>query len=317
MLKVLLQELQNTIPGSLERLVCRASFESRSTSVAKALAASHPTHAVVLASKIRSSFASKHTKELNLLLAQTRPHLLDHERPDLTAELLRNIARESCSPGGKTLIDITTFRREELLILLRMLVESFRPDTDCDLAYVEAADMSTEWLSRGTVGFRSVLGYSGNIAPSRSLHLVVMLGFEVQRARDIIDNYEPSQLTVGYGRSDASIRPAFHERNLTFFKALKSWYGREFSEFQFSLLDPLDAKAELADAIGTSNRNVVIAPMNNKLSTIGAGLLAIENDTLQICYSLVSEYNQAEYSTPGTHVYLISLREMMPTLDSR
>jgi hypothetical protein len=314
MLKVPLGTLRQAIQGPITHLVCRVSFETRSTSVAKELLQTATVPTTIFASQRRSSAAAKNIKELLSLTGHGPSDLLDPAKPEMTAQRFLELAREVCAASGKVIIDISTFRREELLILLRMLAHSYGPTTDCELVYVEAAEMSSEWLSRGTVGFRSVLGYSGEVVPSRGSHLIVMLGFEVQRARDIIDNYEPTQLTVGYGRREASIRESFHERNLAFFKTLKSWYGRNFSEFQFSLIDPLDTMRDLKDTMSDSTRNVVIAPMNNKLSTLGAGLLGIANQTIQICYSLVSEYNEEEYSTPGEHAYVMSLRDMLSAI---
>lgn len=41
--------------------------------------------------------------------------------------------------------------------------------------------------------------------------------------------------------------------------------------------------------------NTIIAPMNNKISTIAAGLASIENTDIQLCYASVKLYNKAGY----------------------
>lgn len=92
---------------------------------------------------------------------------------------------------------------------------------------------------------------------------------------------------------------------------MKSIYGDNFFGFDFSLLDPVQTMHDLKSFIDIGPiANVVIAPLNNKLSTIGAGVLAMNNPRVQICYGSVLEYNEAEYSIAGSHAHIISLKDL-------
>ena len=50
--------------------------------------------------------------------------------------------------------------------------------------------------------------------------------------------------------------------------------------------------------------NTVIAPMNNKISTVGAALAALKNPNIQISYAQADIYNVVGYSMPNDDYYL-------------
>ena len=56
-----------------------------------------------------------------------------------------------------------------------------------------------------------------------------------------------------------------------------------------------------------SGHNALIAPMNTKISTVGAALLAMEDDTIQLCYATAHQYNEKGYSTPGQECYYFNV----------
>ena len=67
--------------------------------------------------------------------------------------------------------------------------------------------------------------------------------------------------------------------------------------FEISCINPILTKKRIQEQIDKyPNYNVVIAPMNNKISTLGASLLAIEMPEIQICYSSPNIYNVDGYS---------------------
>jgi hypothetical protein len=55
----------------------------------------------------------------------------------------------------------------------------------------------------------------------------------------------------------------------------------------------------LEKAAMSDNYNIVVCPMNTKISTIGVGLAALQNNKIQIAYARAIEYNEAGYSTPS------------------
>lgn len=190
-----------------------------------------------------------------------------------------------------------------LVAILRLVVQ--RGSTGGEIVYVGATKMA-EWMSGQVTGYRSVIGYAGEMWPSRPTRLVVLMGFEFARARSIIDNFEPKTLVLGKGSRSESITPELAEKNDEFYRALRSQYDNVEATFEFSARDPVRVAEELEEAVPLdSSSNVIIAPLHTKLSTIGAGLFAQRHRTVQICYAPVEAYNEQAYSTPGAEAFLL------------
>ncbi len=93
------------------------------------------------------------------------------------------------------------------------------------LAYVSARDMG-QWLS-GEVHDGSIRSWIRRRYQTvlRRTRLVVLLGFEVGRARSIIESYEPKQIVLGMGGKSESISDDLYYRNKELFDQL----AREFA----------------------------------------------------------------------------------------
>ncbi|PKM45200.1 MAG: hypothetical protein CVV05_07470 [Gammaproteobacteria bacterium HGW-Gammaproteobacteria-1] len=137
-----------------------------------------------------------------------------------------------------------------------------------------------------------------------------MTGFEVERAWNIVSKYEPDLVSIGIGAKDNSISMEFYERNCKFAKELESLFGVAVGHFEFSLTDPYETGAALIAYIDShnGNYNTVVAPLNNKLSTIGAGLAAIKNKNIQLCYAQPEAYNAETYSVPDENCYVVDIQ---------
>jgi len=210
-------------------------------------------------------------------------------------------------------IDITSFTHEALLIVLRVLAVHRKPTDRITCLYNGASEYSVglpaeeKWLTKGVGEIRSVLGYSGQIIPTQKTHLIVLVGFETERAERIIAAYEPNELSLGYGSLLESISPPLHDLNRKFHKKLREKY-RKVSEFTFSCEDAFAAKAAvLKQANARPDFNVFIAPMNTKISTVGVALAAFDNQAIQLCYASAERYNFEAYSTPSDDCYFFDL----------
>lgn len=202
------------------------------------------------------------------------------------------------------IFDITTFTREALIISIGILFYKREYINPAFLLYTPASNMSEEWLSRGFRAVKSVLGYPGERSSLKPLHIVVMTGFELERAKYIIDEYEPDLISIGVGNCNESIKPEYYKRNEKFVNDLANYYGSNVERFCFSLIDPGRTAKELEDYISKfSEYNTVIAPLNNKISTVGAALYGLKHEDAQICYLPAEEYNTANYSEPDDVVY--------------
>ncbi len=225
---------------------------------------------------------------------------------------------------GSIVVDITSLSHELLVVILGAL-HSFDIMKRVTLLYVGASEYSSNtadnavWLSRGVRSIRSVLGFPGTMLPSKRLHLIILAGFEVERASEVIIRYEPASLSIGVGHKDQSVSVELHKKNIQFFERLNQFVEEHNAEtqevlnFEFSCVDPYQTKQQLLAHIdglpSLSDKNIVICPLNTKLSTVGVVLAALERSEIQICYAEPDEYNTDGYSKPGGFVTIVSLEE--------
>lgn len=201
-------------------------------------------------------------------------------------------------------IDCTTFSREALIVCLAMLY-SHCPAAQVRVAYV-SPDIHGKWLSRGYRKVRSIVGFSGVQQASRPNVLIVLSGFEGDRTVKLIEEYEPTQVLLGFG--DPPTIPSFLERNLSEHKLV---LGRtDVKDFRFpadSISDCTAAVEKLIEPL-LERCNIVIAPMSTKLSTLAVFNVAERHREIQLAYCLPGEYNYADYSTGTSRVFIEDLR---------
>lgn len=215
------------------------------------------------------------------------------------------------------LIDSTTFTHETLLILLKIFELDQNFLGELYIVYVGASGYSIneineadKWLSKGIKTIRTILGYSGFTDPTAKNHLMILFGFESERTKKIIDEYEYEYVSLGFGDVDESIQDNHQKLNFERHKKLLEDYPNA-KEFSFSLVNPYDTKNALLKHISKykyENYNTVIAPLNNKISTIGACLAAIENSDIQLAYAQPLIYNIDGYSEPNNQIYFFQLK---------
>lgn len=241
---------------------------------------------------------------------------------ELADALVASIKPITDCPDNLLVVDVTSFSHELLVVLLGLLY-SMGVEDKVTLVYVGASDYSfntqddAAWLSRGVRSIRSVLGFPGTMLPSKKLHLVVLAGFEVERAAEVIGRYEPSSISIGLGNRAQSVSDTHHDKNRLFFDRLTEFvreqdaYAQDIDHFEFSCVDPLVTKQQLLSHIESlkkaGDKNIVICPLNTKLSTVGVVLVALENPEIQICYAEPDEYNVEGYSKPGSEVSIVYL----------
>lgn len=315
MSKYSVEELRPIIDLRKPILLNKVGFEDRSiTSVI-----AHPdlkwTKVLTLASTERSDKAHANLERLehalNLKGAAINVIAELSETDPLDVELSISRALDTLENNwsdGELWIDFTALRREELLILVRLLVERYDANSLCKIfgLYVSAAKMG-KWLSGDIVDIRSVVGYPGEISPARSTTLIILMGFEINRARAIIEAYEPSQVFLGTPALEGSINRVLFERNQEVVRRVSEDYTEIVSrKFSFSANDPSKALSDLSAILSEcGDDNVVIAPLHTKISTLAAGVVALRNPKIQICYAAVDEYNEAAYSKQSGEIYLL------------
>ncbi len=302
-----IQDLQEGVNLPVDVFVCSASFEDRCRTIPGRIEKSQTKTALVCRNQdLIHVVGDNYTAIMDHFGGNGQAVELNTADPLIGADsLMSSIEKEVNSGANKFLIDITTFTHEAMLILLKIISLVVPKEADVvfcynpALSYPGASQDEKGWLSKGIGEIRSVLGYSGLYQPERKSHLIVLVGMEGERAEKLIDAYEPNIVSLGKGLQESSISDTLHDVNNFYFKKLKSKY-QNLNKFEFSCTNPLDAKdAILSQAELFPDHNVVVAPMNNKISTAGAALASMEMPQLQLCYAHANEYNVDKYSIPS------------------
>ena len=306
-----IREIESTVlPNHLgeEQIVFlgRCSYEDRSYTAYRQLKSEQLLQEYFFASKHESDQAKELRKQENLstdvFVLDTHDPLQTRRKISFVLDLVRSLDEEFL-----LIVDITAFRREELLILLRfILYDNSQLQHNTRFVYSSAVAMGS-WLSKNVRSFRPVIGYPGEIRASRKTHLIVLAGIEHHRVEAAIEAYEPVSISLGTSPLGESVSDEIHRRNMELRDYMKGRFERIKSEFNFSATNPLQVKSVLSEEVRElRDKNTVIAPLNTKLSTIGAGAFAIENPRIQLCYSEVEAYNTKNYSEASGLVYLLS-----------
>lgn len=312
--RIRLDDLTERLAGDIELFICSASFERRCQSIADKLAPGMVKNVLIAENQNHLHLHGKNPAQLKRRFpGKYSMVMLDTTDPMKTASNLRTSLDNFPDVSGKRiLIDITTFTHEALLILLTLIKFKFkRAQIEC--VYIGAGEYSLgdaekdKWLSKGVGEVRSVLGFPGEFLPSRKLHLIILVGFEDDRATELIRRYEPSMISLGYGETSELEAKNHSSINRNRFQMVKAIYGSA-NEFTFLCYDPEKTKSCIERQAGLrKDMNVIVAAMNTKLSSVGAALAAFDNEAIQLCYAQAHSYNYEHYSSPGEHVYLYDL----------
>ncbi|SHJ40798.1 hypothetical protein SAMN02745146_3064 [Hymenobacter daecheongensis DSM 21074] len=317
--KVQLSDLASLYPDNIDLFICCASFETRCLSIAKALTPGRISKSLICFSEDPAGLGPKFKANKSILLqrfaASATEAPLRHNDPIATANTL--VSRLSVLAKEEVricVVDITTFTHEALLILLRVLTIVFHKSS-CNITFVYAAaqeysvgdPQSKKWLTRGVGTVRSVLGYGGEMNPAKGIHLVILMGFEQERARKLVELFEPAKVSLGIGRKATSVNESHYRINMFSFKNL-AIRKEEVDKFNFSCTSPDQTRKDLRRHISKyTDYNTVIVTLNTKLSTIGAGLYCVESPQTQICYVPANLYNVKGYSSPDDSCYVYTL----------
>lgn len=311
-----INELKNTINYEIDYFICSASFERRCLVIPKQISECKVKNVAVFCNTdyitlyngnektITSFFPHISSKIYNLHTNKPAPNAL---------EILSLFDGIEEVEKKRFFIDTTTFTHESLLILYKVITLKEIPIENVQYSYINASDYSTnetnldkKWLSKGIGEIRNIIGFGGFMNPLKKNHLIVLVGIELERSQSLIDKIEPNSLSLGVSYDHCSKSLDAIELNRQKHTVLCDKYLNSES-FEFSVLCPKLVRDKLAEiAIKHSESNIIIAAMNNKISTIGAGIFANENPEVQIAYATALQYNIEGYTIPGEDCYVFS-----------
>ena len=134
----------------------------------------------------------------------------------------------------------------------------------------------------------------------------MLIGFEWERAQRLIEAYDPVELALGIGRQVDAIEDEHFQNNKVFFDRLMGLHPNA-SSFEFSCNDPEVTARIVEEQCRDRHLTPVVAPMNTKISTVGAALAAFADSRIQLCYAQAAIYNCVSYSVPGDHFRSFSI----------
>ncbi|MCB0356835.1 MAG: hypothetical protein KDD40_07500 [Bdellovibrionales bacterium] len=307
-----INETNRYLKRKIDLFLCCSSFEERCFVIPKEIRKLKPKSTLVFYNGDFNDSIKTNAEILKSLFAGTCEKIeLSLRDSTFTYTSIYTSLKYSFSNGKiqNILIDVTTFTHEMLLILMKVISLLRKKNQSITFLYNAASNYSInesepeeKWLTKGVLYTRSVIGYPGITDLSLEDHLVIIFGFERDRTKRIIEDFNYSRITLAFGQEKDSVSKGHYLIN----KARHQAFVDEFSnidKLEVSLIDPYETKRQLIDYVTDLNQNIVIMPMNTKLSTIGVGLAALEIPKIQIYYSLAARYNTLGYSEPSETVY--------------
>lgn len=310
-------KLTDKISSEYDLFVCSSGFEDRWYSIASSLINNPITRFVVLVQSDEDPSKSgglEHLKSYeNAEIEEISIHQLNPI--DLWKVIASEIVSKIENEKSKVLIDLTSMRAECIHFFVAQLsdkgVRGKVSFVYCGAgAYLTGINEEDRWLTRGVKDIRSVLSYPGIMKPSRKAHLIILTGFDLDKAKELILHYEPASISLGiglepYAEEFLEINRTYEQQVEAFIRGLSS-KSLVVSKFEFYSSDANKTKeCILEEARKFSQSNITVAPMNTKVSTFGASLAASENEEIKLCYVEPLEYNRENYSKAGSVVSFV------------
>lgn len=313
-----IRNLNSFLKDDFDIFICSASFEQRCVSIPAKVKRKNFKKTIIVENMIGSELLKDNAQQIHTLFSKKATPVKVNLNSSL--EIADRITKEINAVSGrklKVLIDVTTFTHDVLMICLKILRINNRVKS-ITCVYVNAAEycpghsLATKWLSQGCEEIRPVLGYPGMLLPSQKTHLIIVVGYEYNRAFDLISALEPNSISLVYGSPNEAITEKDHEANQVFNDLVKQM-AFEFSDVE-SIKIPCNNPPKTAEALqelydAHEMDNIIVVPMNNKMSTVGVSLSAFNNEKIQVCYAPAVIYNESNYSLPGTECFVFSLEK--------
>lgn len=310
-LKTKLDELNSFVPDRVG-FICFASFESRCLSIPQAINQNKIVKTWIIRNNYgRTAEANQSNLEIIKNLSTNNEEIgFSLKRSDKIADSIFELIKKlKMLHLENIVVDISTFTHEVLLILIRALYIS-KNEFEKILFLYNGAEKYSEWLSKGCKDIRNVIGYPGYWNPSYKYHLIVLSGFEKERIAGLVEMLEPDSLSLGV--CSDSTNDNHNNKILEYRETFDEWARnlqviKKYEKFDFSCIYIEETIRNIEKIITSDSKmNYILAPLNTKLSTVAAGIVALRNEAVQLCYSIPEAYN-IEYALPSGNVTIVDL----------
>lgn len=285
-------------------LAC-ASFEARTTAVVDKLEQGY---------RIGNSFVFKYcekdrtnlrdsnfvglTSRLRGFGEKVFPIICDHHDPlDGISKFKKLCENRSIELRSKDItIDMTTFTKQYLLVLLKFIGK--QEPASVRLFYAEPEDYGVKWeepLSYGLIDIVSVPTFGGHFYTEKESLLILLLGYEADRAYAVWERLSPHKTVILIGRP--SFRETWEGRVEKINNKLISKLPRNCVHY-IPTLDPFEVRRNLDSLIEQYSEkfNVAISPLGPKPQVVGCYLSASRHRDVQIVYAIPKFHNEHYFS---------------------
>lgn len=316
--KVKIRNINSRLEQAYDIFICSTSFEKRCISIPQKICRKKINKIILLENIKGSDFVKENADILRALFPKRRKDILVNfdQIKDMANTFIKELSIEGKRTANTVLIDITTFTHEELLICMKVLLTSNKVKSitcvyNNAFEYCPGVEMDKKWLSQGAKLLHPVLGYPGTMLPTKKTHLVIITGYEYSRAFSAISDVEPSSISLVYGSSNSSLTEKDQEANTIFKNMVEkmAFEYNEIEEYEIPCNDP-DAIADGLTEIYNlhSDMNILVIPLNSKMSTLGVIKSLGDNEEPQVCYAPALLYNESNYSVPGNDCYIYKIK---------
>ena len=311
-----LAEFQNELRREEFILVCSSSFEKRSLTIPRLASESTQCRsAYVFRNEENLGNVGKSAEDILGFLGDAAVYVdVWGGDPMRTTDSLLDTVRSLLNCGdARVIVDVSAMMRETLLIFLASLRELWPSNRRVEFAYVPAEYNQKRTgprpqLSFGVLDVRSVIGYPGEYLPVLPRHLILITGFETDRARAVIHATDPSIISLGSGAREHSTSDTNADLDQGIASDLLDEYPSQSKRFVIYPDSAVDTENAIHEQISKfPGYKPLVCAMNTKVSTCGAALAAWHDPQIELIYAQPALYNHQDYADPKDEVYLFGL----------
>lgn len=308
--EIKLENFNIDLEGEIDDIfIIAASFEERGTAIVSYLKDDYVCkNAIIYYNEDNCNYLKNLTlikehlnqRSENELVVKEGSHRNIQKKNKIMAEIAEYCKEHVCKDIANITVDITSFSRIDLIILLDYLV-SYIENVKIKLIYV-SPEGHGEWLSKGYSEIINIPGFCGEFDVLKPTALIILSGFEKERPMNLIEAYEPQEVFLGV--SDPAVQEAFGERNAN--SQAELFHYPNVKQFKFSARDIKECFNNIERIIKERiiDYNIVIASLCTKLTAVACFLLAKKSPEIQLVYCYPQEYNYETYSTGMSELFV-------------
>lgn len=188
---------------------------------------------------------------------------------------------------ARIIIDISTFNRQNLLIMLRLLKQVLKI-LEIQVIYTIPEKVNQK-PSKGATGFSNIPFFDGRFLIEKKKLLVLLMGYEVDRPLLLWRELEPSRIILAEGIEPTDV--SFSKRNKEAVEELCR-FGH-CDTIQISANDPNKAREQLSRIFKKELEiyNIFVSPLNTKLQVVGLYLAWESNPDIQIVIAFPDKFS--------------------------